>query len=106
MHNLVQILPECEGIKQSSNTRDIELNRNVNFICSDIDVASSTDPFTHIYMYDLGFPPPLQQSIARKFNNSIHAKYLISYRPPHRVIHEYLYQVDFVTQISTAMHGK
>lgn len=27
------------------------------------------DPFTHIYQFDLGFPPPLQQSIANKFNN-------------------------------------
>lgn len=27
------------------------------------------DPFTHIYMFDLGFPPPLQKSIAHKFNN-------------------------------------
>lgn len=26
------------------------------------------DPFTHIYQFDLGFPPVLQQSIARKFN--------------------------------------
>lgn len=29
----------------------------------------SQDPFTHIYMFDLGFPPPLQKSIAHKFNN-------------------------------------
>lgn len=57
-------------------------------------------------MYDLGFPPPLQQSIARKFNSSVHAKYLISYRPPHRVIDEYLYAVEFIDRIPTAMHGK
>ncbi len=56
-------------------------------------------------MYDLGFPPPLQQSIARKFNSSVHGRYLISYRPPHRVIHEYGYKVDFVDQIPTTMHG-
>jgi len=57
-------------------------------------------------MYDLGFPPPLQQSIARKFNNSVHARYLVSYRPPHRVIHEYGYQVEFVDKYSTRMHGR
>lgn len=78
---------------------------NTNFIGEDIDNASSTDPFTHIYMYDLGFPPPLQQSIANKFNTSVHARYLVSYRPPHRVIHEYGYNVELVDQLSTSMHG-
>ena len=24
------------------------------------------DPFTHIYMYDLGFPPDIQEAIAKK----------------------------------------
>ena len=47
----------------------VKLNGGVNFISGDIDIATSTDPFTHIYQFDLGFPPPLQQSIARKFNN-------------------------------------
>ena len=34
-----------------------ELNAFFAFICRDI------------YMFDLGFPPPLQKSIAKKFNN-------------------------------------
>jgi hypothetical protein len=29
----------------------------------------------------------------------------VSYRPPHRVIEEYGYAVDFVHQLSTSMHG-
>ena len=78
---------------------------NTNFLVDDIDNANSTDPFTHIYMYDLGFPPPLQQSIAQKFNNSQYAQYLVSYRPPRRVIEEYGYAVEFIDQISTSMHG-
>lgn len=56
-------------------------------------------------MYDLGFPPDLQRSIANKFNNSVHAKYLVSYRPPHRVIKEYEYQVECIDQLPTSMHG-
>jgi hypothetical protein len=87
------------------------------------------DPFTHVYMYDLGFPPPLQQKIAENFNNrcvmfychsfdgsqvnsfigifcSVHCKYLISYRPPHRVLHEYGYLVTPIAQVPTSMHGK
>jgi hypothetical protein len=83
-------------------------------------------------MFDLGFPPPLQKSIARKFNNrcaesavpifsstpstqfaiyspvclrSVHAECLVSYRPPRRVIHEYGYAVTFVDQVLCSMHG-
>jgi hypothetical protein len=82
-----------------------KLQGGVNFVCGDIDDASTTDPFTHIYMYDLGFPPPLQKSIARKFNESIHAQYLVSYRPPHRVLDEYGYKVELVDQLSTRMFG-
>lgn len=56
-------------------------------------------------MYDLGFPPQLQQSIAKKFNGSVHSKFLVSYRPPHRVIDEYLYEVELVDRVPTSMHG-
>ena len=37
---------------------------------------------------------------------SIYAKYLISYRPPHRVIHEYGYAVEEMTHFITSMHGE
>lgn len=116
MHNLFHVLPAMgNGLRPpdapiddkngKKSTDKLTLHSNVNFICSDIDAAKSTDPFTHIYMYDLGFPPPLQQSIAKKFNNSVHAKFLISYRPPHRVIFEYEYDVELVDQVPTSMHG-
>lgn len=56
-------------------------------------------------MYDLGFPPPLQQKIAEYFNNSTHARYLVSYRPPRRVINEYGYAVKELGKINTSMTG-
>lgn len=93
------------GEKVGDETKDTPLLSGTNFMVGDIDDAVSTDPFTHIYMYDLGFPPPLQQSIARKFNNSQYAEYLVSYRPPRRVIEEYGYAVEHIDQISTSMHG-
>lgn len=31
--------------------------------------TTTQNPLTHIYQYDLGFPPPLQQSTAKKFNS-------------------------------------
>jgi len=91
--------------KMSRGKENGKLLSGVNFMAGDVEVAESMDPFTHVYMYDLGFPPPLQQSIARKFNSSVHCRFLVSYRPPHRVIHEYGYEVVLVDQLPTSMHG-
>ena len=86
---LEQVSPEWKlNDEDQRETPSLSLNGGLNFQVGDIDDAASTDPFTHVYMYDLGFPPPLQQSIARKFNTSVHGQYLISYRPPYRVIGE------------------
>jgi 23S rRNA U2552 (ribose-2'-O)-methylase RlmE/FtsJ len=49
-------------------TDDLKIYGGVNFIALDIDDAATLNPLTHIYQYDLGFPPPLQQRIAEKFN--------------------------------------
>ena len=111
MTNFNKILPHMDDNLTSSTTSqpetddDVRLYGGVNFIVGDIDNFSSTDPFTHIYMYDVGFPPPLQKRIADKFNNSVHARYLVSYRPPRRVINEYGYKVKLVEQTNTSMHG-
>ena len=78
---------------------------NVSFVNSDIDAAATFDPFTHVYQFDVGFPPALQRSIARKFNGSTYAEYLISYRAPYLIINAYGYHVDFIRQLSTSMHG-
>lgn len=113
MYNLHKVGSELSRGKNADDeiigddvvTRDVKLLSGTNFIEADIDEAVSMDPFTHIYMYDLGFPPPLQQSIARKFNSSQYAECLVSYRPPRRVIEEYGYAVEFVAQLPTSMHG-
>ena len=110
MYNLQSVLGVAQRGKAAEETeadvtKDTPLLSGTNFMVGDIDDAGSTDPFTHIYMYDLGFPPPLQQSIAKKFNDSQYAQYLVSYRPPRRVIEEYGYAVEHVDQISTSMHG-
>jgi hypothetical protein len=35
----------------------------------------------------------------------MYAKYFISYRPPHRVIDEYGYNVEYMHHFLTSMHG-
>mmetsp|Transcript_11506 Transcript_11506/g.18785 ORF Transcript_11506/g.18785 Transcript_11506/m.18785 type:complete len:392 (+) Transcript_11506:75-1250(+) len=112
MQNLKTVLKETRDNATSpaspastSERIDHHLYPGVNFIHGDIFDVVSTDPFTHIYMYDLGFPPPLQQKIAEYFNNSTHATYLVSYRPPRRVIGEYGYEVEEIGKMPTSMTG-
>ena len=98
IHNLKSVIPEINDTtlpprpEEAGGDNGIRLNGGLNFMVGDIDNAatfvsicikiSSTcfigvnsatlrlqDPFTHVYMFDLGFPPPLQESIARKFNS-------------------------------------
>lgn len=85
--------------------KDEELHGNTNFLWGDIEKAETLDPFTHIYQFDLAFPPDLQSQIAKKFNESIHSKYLISFRPEYRVVDEYGYNVKLITSVKTSMHG-
>ena len=65
----VEVIPETPKTSRAAIKKNNTLNGGVNFVLNDIDNAHSLDPFTHIYMFDLGFPPPLQKSIAKKFNN-------------------------------------
>ena len=62
------------------------------------------EPFTHIYMFDPVFTPQLEYAIAKIFNRSITAKYLICYRSQQDII-EFGYHVDFMGQLSTKMAG-
>lgn len=78
---------------------------SVYFQHGDITQAATLDPFTHVYMFDVGFPPPLLMQIAQRFNQSRSAKYLISFQTPRRVIDDYGFQVEHVEKIANSMHG-
>ena len=71
----------------------------------DIEHAVSLNPFTHIYMFDVGFPCELHYSLANKFNCSLYAIYLISYQPPKFIIDEFGFKVLLMHQFSTRMNG-
>ena len=81
------------------------VNGNTFFVNADIDSAISFNPFTHIYMFDVGFPCQLHVNMAIKFNCSFYATYLISYKPPRFIINDIGFQVMFMNQFPTRMHG-
>ena len=81
-------------------------NGNTFFVHADVNDAISLNPFTHIYMFDVGFPSELHHSIAEKFNRSLYATCLVSYKPQTDIIKYFRFEVTLVHQMPTSMHGK
>ena len=88
------------------DTKEASVNGNVFFVNSDIERAGTLNPFSHIYMFDVGFPRDLHYSIARKFNQSLYASHLVSFKPPKSIIGKFGFKVAFLDQLKTSMHGK
>jgi hypothetical protein len=85
----------------------VQAPENFNFIKNDINNAQSLDPFTHIYMFDIGMTLDLHQNIAVKFNASICAVYLICFKPPMFIIDDSGFDVELIGQLnSNSMYGK
>ena len=74
------------------------------FVLGDIRGARSFDPFTHVYMFSIGFPPALWCVLSDMWNRST-SQYLICYHGPKDIIHSYEFDVELVTQTPTSMHG-
>lgn len=74
------------------------------FKYGDITEANYFDPFTHVYMFDIGFPPKLFLTLAKMFNES-HSPYLICYHGPKLMIERYGFNVELIIQSTTSMHG-
>jgi hypothetical protein len=98
-------LKEALKVTKDAPTQPDQLHHAVNFLHMDIDLARTLNPFTHIYSFDVGFPPELLESIAQKFNRSQYAEWFISYQPPTYVIDDYGFKVDFLHKFCCNCHG-
>jgi hypothetical protein len=97
INNLHFVLKEAE-VNQ-------EIGTNLSMRHGDILDAHTLDPFTHVYQFDIGFPPPLLEGLAKRFNRS-QSQYLISFFNPKKIIDVYRFDVELIaTQKSTSMHG-
>lgn len=65
----------------------------------------SLEAFTHVYMFDKGFPPILMEHISTVFNSSTKSEYLICYKKPRHIIEEYSFHVEEIGRIVTKMSG-
>ena len=78
----------------------------VAFINENIEKACTLAPFTHVYSFDIGFPPKTLAQLARQFNDSHYTKYLVSFHTPHTIIDKYMFAVENITKIGgLTMHG-
>jgi hypothetical protein len=80
------------------------LGHNCVFEKGDIRGAKTFDPFTHVYMFSIGFPPSLWLDLADIWNRSS-SMYLICYHSPRDIIKNYEFEVELVAQRTTSMHG-
>jgi len=105
MCNLNQVLDEAinQKSKEKTNIKDIIGHKCV-IEHGDITDAEYLDPFTHVYMFDIGFPPKLFKKLSMMFNRS-KSPYLICYHSPRVMINRFGFHVELIVQTQTSMHG-
>ena len=69
--------------------------------------AQTFDPFTHVYIIDVDFPPDLWEKLATMWNHSNLrlCQYLICYAAPKYLAEYVFFAVKLVAQTNTLMHG-
>ena len=106
MSNLKVVLKDaCTQQKSKKKlTEDEIIGHRCTFKHGDITEANYFDPFTHVYMFDIGFPPKLFKVLGEMFNRS-QSEYLICYHGPKLMIERYGFNVELIIQTPTSMHG-
>lgn len=100
MHNLRHAQQQCPELLQRHQE-----HQSVYFTQADITDVGNFSPFTHIYMFDIGFPPAALMRVANSFNVSKTVKALVSFQRPRHIIQTYGFQVVFEAKIQTRMCG-
>jgi hypothetical protein len=105
MHGLDGVLAAMD--EQGEDVLDEqEIQGRCMFVLGDIRQAKTFDPFTHVYMFSIGFPPKLWHSLAEIWNRSSStARYMICFHGPKHIIDCYEFNVELLVQTPTSMHG-
>jgi len=101
LHNLRGVLGNSSKMKVSDDTNEF---LRCGYVMGDIMDAKSFSPFSHVYMFSIGFPPPLWLSLVASFNRSS-SPWLICYHGPRQIIEKHGFNVELVVQMPTSMHG-
>ncbi|KAL9180130.1 hypothetical protein ACHAXT_008100 [Thalassiosira profunda] len=104
MANLHHVLKVAKNDAAEGPEGEDVIGHRCYFAHGDIEEANHFDPFTHVYMFDIGFPPRLFGVLAEMFNAS-QSEYLICYHGPKLMIEKYGFNVELLVQTPTSMHG-
>ncbi|CAI5718005.1 unnamed protein product [Peronospora destructor] len=74
------------------------------FTVGDITTAHTFEPFSHVYSFDVGFPPDVMHKMAVMFNRSS-GKYFVSFHSPRKVVDVYGFSVEIIGRVATSMAG-
>lgn len=101
------VLEREETLADTEENDQLLLQGNTMFMHNNILEAKTFDPFTHVYMFSIGFPPELWEGLSTMWNKSDAGacQYLICYSPPKKIIETYEFDVELLIQIPTSMHG-
>merc|ERR1711935_355086 len=113
---LKSVLDAAQVQQQQNKPMDDEssIRGNCMFLHNNILEAKTFDPFTHVYMFSIGFPPPLWTKLSEMWNSSgssselegsRNCEYLICYHGPKAIIEDYEFDVTLLAQMPTSMHG-
>jgi len=106
MSNLNEVLKAAYGQQYAGEQLHEEgmIKHRCMFDHGNVMEAESFNPFTHVYMFSIGFPPKLWKRLSTMFNRS-ESPYLICYQAPRIIIERYGFLVELVKQAPTSMHG-
>lgn len=98
---------EREQLTTKKDNNNSLLQGNTVFLHNNILEAKTFDPFTHVYMFSIGFPPHLWIELSKMWNRSDagSCQYLICYAGPKNIIDCYEFDVELLAQTPTSMHG-
>mmetsp|Transcript_48872 Transcript_48872/g.59123 ORF Transcript_48872/g.59123 Transcript_48872/m.59123 type:complete len:383 (+) Transcript_48872:100-1248(+) len=103
LHNLNHVLKAARDQKDEGGDGE-RIGHRCMLAHGDIVEAKIFDPFTHVYMFDIGFPPSLFDTLAKMFKRS-KSKYLICYHSPRIMIDRYGFEIELICKEATSMHG-
>lgn len=102
--NCLKGMLDAASNQSSDVSEDEKIQHRCMFVHGDITEARSFDPFTHVYMFSIGFPPALWCELSEMWNRSS-SPYLICYHGPKDIINNYQFDAELIVQKPTSMHG-
>ena len=91
--------------KTAAETGLATLNGPLFLAHADFMEVDTLNAFSHVYMFDKGFPPILMEHIAEVFNRSANSRYLMCFKKPRIIVDKYEFQVEEIGRVRTSMSG-